>query len=306
MKTRARKILKAILPDTLLAAVRLFRGLPRRVARLERQVSLNAAHAARRAGAAPFGPALHSVLNGHELQVYSQHGEDGIVQFIFGEIGAPHRTFVEFGMGDGRECNTALLSLHAGWRGLLLDADGERVAAARAFYERMLGPGQEAVRIEQAWVTAENIDDTIRSAGIAGEIDLLSIDLDGMDYWVWRSLEAVRPRAVIVEYSAVLGAERACTVPYDPGFSRWRAHPGGLYAGASLAALEKLGREKGYRLAGCNAHGVNAFFIREDLAPDSIPAVNPARAWYPCDDLLLGLITPERFADVAHLPWEEV
>lgn len=302
-----KKLAKAAIPHALQTQLRAFRALPRRMARLERQVALLAAHQARHAyGNAAESPSEHSVLNRHELQVYAQHGEDGILQFLFDQIGVTNGSFVEFGMGDGRECNTAWRSLHEGWRGLLMDGDPERTAIARAHYRRMLGPEQSAVRIVETWVTAENINALLRENAPAGELDLLSVDLDGIDYWVWKAIDAVNPRVVVIEYSAVLGWERSLTVPYDSGFSRWMAHPSGLYAGASLAALAQLGRAKGYRLVGCNRHGVNAFFVREDIAPDSLPAMTPEAAYYPCEDLVLGLITPDRFSEVADLPWEWV
>jgi len=305
MKAIIKKCIKGILPAAVLDRIRAYRTLPVRLARLERQTALLAAHTARRAYAGGSSTG-HSAINDHELQVYSQHGEDGILQFLFSEIGATNRTFVEFGMGDGRECNTAYLSLHQGWHGLLMDGCAERAAAAVAYYRRMLGPNQDRVKIAHAWVTAENINDTIRNQGISGEIDLLSIDVDGIDYWIWKALDAVNPRVVVIEYSAVTGPARAVTIPNDPRFSRWERHESGLYAGASLAALAKLGEAKGYRLVGCNAHGVNAFFVRNDLGAGTLPAVEPAVAYYPCDDLILGPIAEARFGEVLHLEWEEV
>ena len=306
MKSSIKQLAKAVLPRNVLAAIRTCVALPVRLARLERQVAILAAHQIHQAYGDTDGEALHSAINAHELQVYSQHGEDGILQCIFAEIGVTNRRFVEFGMGDGRECNTAYLSLHCGWHGLLMDGNAERAAAARAFYERMLGSGQKAVTVAHAWVTAENINELLSNNGATGEIDLLSIDMDGIDYWVWRAVDAVQPRVVVIEYSAVFGGERAVTVPCDPRFSRWEKHPSGLYAGASLTALARLGQAKGYRLVGCNRHGVNAFFVRDDLATGALPAVPPKQAYYPCEDLVLGLITPARFSEVAHLRYEEV
>lgn len=307
MKTTVKTIAKALLPSSLQALIRTHLAAPRRLARLERQVTLLASHQAHRSyGAQSDGPALRSSLNAHELQVYSQHGEDGILQYIFSQVGVAASTFVEFGMGDGRECNTAYLSLHQGWNGLLMDGNADRVAGARAYYERKLGSGRQAVNIVETWITAGNINGLIQEHGPGDEIDLLSIDMDGVDYWIWKAIDAIRPRVVVIEYSAILGWERALTVPYIPDFSRWRAHPSGLYAGASLLALEQLGRAKGYRLVGCNRHGINAFFVRNDLVTEALPALTAKAAYYPGDDLLLGLIGPERFAEVADLDYIDV
>jgi len=307
MNELAKSLAKALLPTRIQTRLRAFFALPLRLARLERQVGVLAASQARCVyGASQSAPVSRSAINQHELQVYSQHGEDGILQFIFSQIGPGTKTFVEFGMGDGRECNTAFLTLHHGWRGLLMDGNAERVAAACAFYERNLGEGQRGVAIVDTWITTENINGLIDAHGPGAELDLLSIDMDGMDYWIWKAISSVRPRVVVIEYSAVLGWERATTVPYAPDFSRWRAHPSGLYAGASLRALEDLGREKGYRLVGCNRQGINAFFIRDDIAAEALPAVPAANAYYPGDDLVLGLITPDRIAEIAHLDFVDV
>lgn len=303
----AKSVAKRLLPGALQAQIRAVLALDGRLDRLEKQVLILAGHQSRQVYGSRNGPSQsRSTINDHELQIYSQNGEDGILQFIFAQIGVTSRTFVEFGMGDGRECNTAYLSLQCGWRGLLMDGNTERVAVARAFYNRVLGSGQDAVRIEEAWISAENINDLLRQHTVPGGIDLLSIDMDGNDYWVWQAVDATLPRVIVIEYSAVLGWERACTTPYDPRFVRWEKHPSGLYAGASLAALTKLGAAKGYRLVGCNRHGVNAFFVREDCAPEALPAVSPEQAYYPCDDRILGWISPERFSEVSHLDYEDV
>jgi hypothetical protein len=113
-------------------------------------------------------------------------------------------------------------------------------------------------------VTCEDVNELITECGFAGEIDLLSIDIDGMDYWIWQALTACNPRLVAIEYNWLFGPERAVTVPYDSAFDLEKA---GLrsYHGASLAALVTLGRCKGYRLVATER--VNAFFLRNDVAP---------------------------------------
>ncbi len=307
MKNPVNTFVKSLLPPSLLEGFRVYRSLPRQVKKLQRQLLILAEHSAGKAdGTGDDKAGGRSVINAHELQVYSQNGEDGILQYIFSQIGVTNRCFVEFGMGDGRECNTACLSLRSGWQGLLLDGNPSRVAQAQAFYDRMLGMDQQAVQILSAWVTRDNINDLIGASLKEREPDLLSIDMDGNDYWVWQALEIVQPRVVVIEYSAVLGWERRRTTPYDPSFVRWEKHPSGLYAGASLAALAALGATKGYRLVGCNRHGVNAFFVRENEMTEALPEVIPEVAYYACDDLLLGAIGPERFSEIATMPFDDV
>lgn len=214
----------------------------------------------------------------HEFRVFSQNGEDGILLYLFSAIGPTSCTFVEIGAGDGHECNTANLSVNLGWAGLLVDAAPYNVEVARRFYERRLGAGQSRVSILQRFVTAENIDEIIDDVGVAGDIDLLSIDVDGNDYWLWRSLSNLNPRVVVIEYNAGLGVERSLVTPYDPNFDRFEFDPSGAYFGASLLALHQLGEAKGYALAGVDSRRVNAFFVRRDAAADRLRMLTPGEA----------------------------
>lgn len=204
-----------------------------------------------------------------ERRVSSQGGEDGVLEAIFARIGTTDRHCVEFGCGDGVQCNTAHLR-QQGWTGLLMDG-----AAA---------PGDAGAAIHAAWITAENIEGLLDAHAVPSAPDLMSIDLDGNDYWVWRAIRR-RPRVVIVEYNANLGCDEALTIPYDPGH-RW---DGTDFYGASLPALARLGRERGYTLVYCTQAGVNAFFVRDDVlaadgageAPPPLAAIyRPPNYWY--------------------------
>jgi hypothetical protein len=222
----------------------------------------------------------NSEINRHELQVYSQNGEDGILLYLFSKVGVTDYRFVEFGCGDGRECNTANLSVNFGWNGLLMDGNENNIATARKFYQGKLGENG-AVKIQRQWITAEDINDLILNANISGEIDLLSIDIDGNDYWVWKAIDVINPRVVVIEYNAAMGTDEAITVKYDPEFDVQKKHPTQAYFGASLLALTKLGKTKGYILAGCCSHGVNAFFVRKDVADEKIAESEAEKAYYP-------------------------
>jgi hypothetical protein len=242
-------------------------------------------------------------LNRAEARVYSQNGEDGIIAWLFSRIGTTNRTFVEFGIGDGSECNTANLSITFGWRGLLMEADREQAERARRFYASR--PTAPEVQIATARVSPGTIDELLRRHAIEGEIDLLSVDIDGNDYWVWEAISAVQPRVVVIEYNASFGPERSVTVPYREGFDRYREHLSGFYHGASLTALAKLGGRKGYVLVGCDSRGSNAFFVERDVAAGTLEAVEPRAAYFPVWER--AHLTPEQqFAQISHLELVEV
>ena len=203
------------------------------------------------------------------FKVYSQHDEDGIIQEIFRRIGTPARTFVEFGVETGVECNTAKLLIE-GWRGLWIEASPQSCKGIASIFGAFLKDRRLA--LQQSLVTAENINGLLENGGFTGEIDLLSVDIDFNDYWVWKAIEIVTPRVVVIEYNAGLRPPLSVTVPYQPN----RAGDGSNFFGASLEAFVRLGRTKGYRLVGCNISGSNAFFVRDDLCADHF--LEPATA----------------------------
>jgi len=203
------------------------------------------------------------------FKVYSQCDEDGIIQEIFNRIGIANRTFIEFGVQNGAECNTAMLLL-AGWRGLWIELSGAEIAQIRRNLASFIQEGR--LKAVESRVTAENVNALFERAGYVGEIDLLSIDIDYNDYWVWKAIEIVKPRVVVIEYNATLRPPLSVVVPYAPDVA-WN---GNNYFGASLAALVRLGDSKGYRLVGCSISGVNAFFVRDDLCGDRF--LEPATA----------------------------
>jgi hypothetical protein len=207
------------------------------------------------------------------FKVYAQNDEDGIIQEIFHRIGTTNRVFVEFGVEDGRECNTAKL-LVEGWRGLWIEGNPDSTRKIRDSFAPFGDDGQ--LILVESMVTAENINSLLRAANITGEIDFLGVDIDFNDYWVWKAIEAVQPRVVAVEYNASLRPPMSVTVPYDPSGS-W---DGTNYYGASLEALTRLGIEKGYRLVGCSIAGVNAFFVRAELCGDKFLAPATAEEHY--------------------------
>ena len=212
-------------------------------------------------------------LNEVEFKNFSQNREDGILLFLFAILGTTNKRCVEMCAGDGIECNTSNLVINHNWDALMFDGSAANVAKGRAFYSsRKDGLQWRTPKIVQSWLTAENINNLIRDNGFEGEIDLLSLDMDGIDYWVWDALECIQPRVVVLEYNQGLGSTRAVTIRNNPDFVLdWSRDP--YYHGASLPAFIKLGRKKGYRLVGTEKTGVNAFFVRSDLAETSLPEV---------------------------------
>lgn len=200
-------------------------------------------------------------LAAHEFQVYSQWGEDGIIQYLIRHVPLSRKLFVEFGVEDYAEANTRFLLVNNDWAGLILDGGEANIGTIRRadFYWR------HNLKAVQAFITRENINDLLREHGVTGEIGLLSVDIDGNDYWVWEAIDVVTPAIVVAEYNSRFGPDRAVTVPYDPGFVRHKAHPSCAYYGASLAALVALGKRKGYAFVGSNTAGNNAFFVRREL-----------------------------------------
>jgi len=201
------------------------------------------------------------------FRLHSQNSEDGILLALFRQIGVVSRRFVELGSGSSGG-NAAMFAAEFGWTGLMVEGDpGKAGMAGRRF------PQVQAV---SAWITPESVDNLLTEHGFTGEVDLLSVDVDGNDYWVWQAITACSARVVVLEYNSMFGPDRAVTIPYDPTFSR-RDHRF-CYFGASLTGLTKLSASKGYRLVAVDPTGVNAFFLRNDLAPE-IPAADPRNAY---------------------------
>jgi hypothetical protein len=206
-------------------------------------------------------------LTASRFRLLSQNQEDGILWALLQMIGPGTKRFVELGSGASGG-NAAMLAGEFGWSGLLVEGDPGKIEyAGRRF------PRATAVC---AWIEPESVNALLEKHGYTGEVDLLSVDIDGNDYWVWNAISVCSARLVMLEYNSMFGPERAVTVPYDPKFSR-RDHRF-CYYGASLAAMTRLSARKGYRLVAVEPTGVNAFFLRNDVAPE-IPACDPKHVY---------------------------
>lgn len=243
---------------------------------------------------------------------FSQTDEDGILWFLLSVTRPGTRRMIELGAGDGTECNAANLVLNHQYQALLVEANADYVTRGREFLSRRSLSVLLPPAFVHSWITRENVDNLIRDNGFEGPVDVLCIDLDGIDYWVWEALTAAHPAIVVIEFNPALSDGPAVTIPYAPDFmAKWveldvpplagSNTVGTSYHGASLRAMAKLGRRKGYRLVGTNHLRFNAFFVRDDLARDVLPEVEVS----------------DCFKDVAHIyatrgeallkqPWVEV
>lgn len=211
-----------------------------------------------------------------EFRIYSQWGEDGIIQHIVSRVPIVHRTFIEFGVEDFVESNCRFLMVNNNWRGYVLDGSEKWIRTLRA----ASGLWKYDLRAECATITRDNIGALLMQSGFDRDLGILSVDVDGVDYWLLSAaLEVYAPRILIVEYNALFGCDRSITVPYDEAFSRRRAHYSQLYYGASLSALHHLAVQRGYSLVGTESAGANAFFVRNDLVGNGLVALTPKAAF---------------------------
>lgn len=205
-----------------------------------------------------------------ELKVFSQWGDDGIIQWLIHNSDFPNKTFVEFGVEDYRESNTRFLLMNDNWSGLVMDgssANIDKLMKADYFWKHDLNA-------KAVFVDKDNINAIISSYNYHPEVGILHIDLDGNDYWIWKEINVINPVIVILEYNSVFGCEREITVPYDKNFYRTKAHFSNLYYGASLPALYELSKSRGYSFVGCNSAGNNAYFVRNDKVHGNIKEIS--------------------------------
>jgi hypothetical protein len=210
-----------------------------------------------------------------EFRVFSQFGEDGIIEWLVHQLGLENRTFVEFGVENYMEANTRFLLLNRNWTGLVMDgsaANMDYVRSTAAYWRNDL-------QVHAAFITAENINDLLRTNGFHGHLGILSIDLDGNDYWILKALDEVTADVLIVECNPVFGDRHAVTSVYDPAFERFRAHHSGQLFGVSVCALRELAESRGYEFLGTCSNGLNAFFVRRELFPRVSGKIRRRVAW---------------------------
>jgi hypothetical protein len=244
-----------------------------------------------------------------EFRVFSQFGDDGIIQYLIHYLDVAPTSFVEFGVESYIEANTRFLLINDNWRGMIMDASADYMSAVQCedLYWR-----QDLTAVS-AFIDRDNINALLSEHGFAGELGILSIDIDGNDYWVWDRLTCARPVIVIGEYNSVFGPCAPVSIPYEPAFYRTRAHHSNLYWGCSLAALCHLAGKKGYEFVGSNSAGNNAYFIRRDAIRDLRP-LSPAEGYVEsrfresrdAEGRLTFITGPHRRGAIADMPLVDV
>lgn len=209
-----------------------------------------------------------------EFRVFSQWGEDGIIQFLLNHVLIERPLFVEFGVENYTEANTRFLLTNNQWSGIVIDGSDEDIG----YIKRDPIYWAANLKAVSAFITKDNINELITKNGISGDIGILSVDIDGNDYWVWQAIESISPRIIICEYNSHFGSEAEVTIPYDPAFVRDSAHFSKIYYGASISAFNSLAESRGYSLVASNSVGNNIFFVRKDLI-GSLPVLSVAQAY---------------------------
>jgi hypothetical protein len=209
-------------------------------------------------------------FNDYEFKIFSQFGDDGLIQYLIKNIKIENEIFIEFGVEDYSESNTRFLMMNNNWTGFVMDESEENMARLKNenwFWKYSL-------KTKAAFITKENVNGLLAETGFKN-IGLLHIDIDGNDAHVLSALDLseLNPAIIIMEYNSVFGKERAISVPYDKDFLRTEKHYSNLYFGASLAALTYIANNKGYNLIGCNLAGNNAYYVRNDLLNETIKKI---------------------------------
>jgi hypothetical protein len=209
-------------------------------------------------------------LSNYEFKVFSQWGEDGILQYLTQNIEIKNKTFIEFGVEDFFESNCRFLLQKDYWDGFVIDGSSRNIERLKGsyFYWR------HSIKALCSFVTRENIDQLLSISGFDKDVGILSVDIDGVDYFVLEKLATWSPRVLVVEYNAIFGVNRAVSVPYSSTFVRSNEHYSNLYYGASLLAFVHLAKNMNMALVGINSAGSNAFFVRRDLLNENVSEVS--------------------------------
>lgn len=200
-----------------------------------------------------------------EFKVFSQFGSDGIIQYLIQKVKIPNKTFIEFGVGDYSESNTRFLLMNNNWKGLIIDMDSSHQEYLKSNLGKDIFYRHDITAVTKH-LTLKNINQTFADNGFTGDIGLLCIDVDSIDYWMLEAISAVSPRILIVEYNSTFGDKYSVTVPNKDNFDREKEHYSHLYFGASLRAIVTLAKKKGYVFIGSNSAGTDAFFLRRNVS----------------------------------------
>jgi hypothetical protein len=224
-------------------------------------------------------------------RAFSQFDEDGILLYIFSIIGTTNRLAIEIGAdcsGDFLEfpeSNITNLIVNHDWQGLIVDASAKNIKKLTRFFKNCRNTSYHPPALIKALVDRQNINQLIKKSGLTGEIDLFSLDVDSNDYWLFQALEIIQPRVLVLEFNQFWQSKDAVTIPYQEdaaAFTKLRTENTD-YFGASLEAMTKLAKQKGYRLVALNSFGHNAFFVKANLGKKFLPTlqVKQTKTSYP-------------------------
>jgi hypothetical protein len=216
-------------------------------------------------------------IRDYEFQVFSQWGEDGIIQHLTKAIEIKNRTFIEFGVEDFSESNCRFLLMKDNWSGFVIDGSSKNIERLKRSYFYW----KHHIDGISAFITKENINALLMKSGFEEDLGILSIDLDGNDYFILEAIKCFKPRILICEFNSVFGATRKISIPYEPEFIRTNKHYSNLYWGASLSAMTHIANQKGYSLVGTNQASNNAFYVRSDLLNSNIESLSVEQAYSP-------------------------
>lgn len=216
------------------------------------------------------------------FSIFSESDEDGLLLYIFSKIGFTNKVCVDIGGGAGlMGSNTANLFLHHGFSGLIFEGNNDSAEALRLAYSAQKATRHSPPEVICEYVTPKNIDHLITSKGVKGEIDLLSIDIDSIDYWIWDAITVIESNVVVVEVQCILDENESKSVPPDfkeTLFETVANKRYGVYNSASLKAFTKLASKKGYSLVATSQLGFNAFFVKNEFVNDCLPEVSVKQA----------------------------
>ena len=216
-------------------------------------------------------------INDYELKIFSQFGEDGIIDYLIKSLKIEEKNFIEFGVENYEEANTRFLLESRNWSGLIFDSSKEHIdfIKGKNYYWK------QNLIAKCEFITSENINSLIQEHNGDREVGLLSIDVDGNDYWIWKAINGIIPKIVVIEYNARLGKKKSIVTPYKKDFNRIKEHHSSIYFGASLMAIYKLAKEKNYSLVGTNINGSNAFCVHNDVLKNSnIKSLSPEQCFH--------------------------
>jgi hypothetical protein len=238
------------------------------------------------------------------FRVYSQSEEDGIILYVLSMIGFKTKRVVEICCGSGDECMATNLILNHGFDGFLFDGSQDNIRRAETFFKSKRDCLLYPPVLTAAWITTENVNDLLRRSGCSGEVDLFSLDIDGNDYWVWDAINVINPRLFVVETHNVIPSDKSLTIEYQPHFNYLdQVGAAQMHRSASLLAMVKLCKKRGYRMIGAHRHGFIVFFLRDNEGQKFFPEVSVQQVH---DNHWTRWNQAVNWPLVRDMPWKEV